>query len=188
MHKLCCQRLEVFSERLDHDPHGIADRRALCRILRQFRQRSGELQDIYAMTEAQQRLLARTDWGFVHQNAADGLRMDVSAGANVGERLMGQGERRYATPLVFVFALVLGVLAMAILVLWINTLTALLTFASLIGYAVVYTAWLKRATPQNIVIGGLAGAAPPLLGWVAATGHLSAELAGDGNPAAAADG
>ena len=47
------------------------------------------------MTEAQQRLLARTDWGFVHQNAADGLRMDVSAGANVGERLMGLGERHY---------------------------------------------------------------------------------------------
>ncbi|MDP3228843.1 MAG: phosphonate C-P lyase system protein PhnK [Acidovorax sp.] len=61
----------------------------------QFRQRSGELQDVYAMTEAQQRLLARTDWGFVHQNAADGLRMDVSAGANVGERLMGLGERHY---------------------------------------------------------------------------------------------
>ena len=56
----------------------------------QFRQRSGELQDIYAMTEAQQRLLARTDWGIVHQNAADGLRMDVSAGANVGERHYGR--------------------------------------------------------------------------------------------------
>jgi len=61
----------------------------------QFRQRSGALQDVYAMTEAQQRLLARTDWGFVHQTAADGLRMDVSAGANVGERLMGLGERHY---------------------------------------------------------------------------------------------
>ena len=61
----------------------------------QFRQRDGELQDVYAMSEAQQRLLARTDWGFVHQNAADGLRMDVSAGANVGERLMGLGERHY---------------------------------------------------------------------------------------------
>src|SRR3990167_5970820 len=47
------------------------------------------------MSQAQQRLLARTDWGFVHQNAADGLRMDVSAGANVGERLMGLGERHY---------------------------------------------------------------------------------------------
>jgi len=55
----------------------------------------GQFQDIYTMSEAQQRLLARTDWGFVHQNSADGLRMDVSAGANVGERLMGLGERNY---------------------------------------------------------------------------------------------
>ncbi len=61
----------------------------------EFLGRDGQLQDIYSMTEAQQRLLARTDWGFVHQNAADGLRMDVSAGANVGERLMGLGERHY---------------------------------------------------------------------------------------------
>ena len=61
----------------------------------QFRGRDGALQDVLAMSEAQQRLLARTDWGFVHQNAADGLRMDVSAGANVGERLMGLGERHY---------------------------------------------------------------------------------------------
>jgi len=61
----------------------------------EFRGRDGEMRDIYAMSEAQQRLLARTDWGFVHQHAADGLRMDVSAGANVGERLMGLGERHY---------------------------------------------------------------------------------------------
>uniref|UniRef100_C5D157 Phosphonate C-P lyase system protein PhnK n=1 Tax=Variovorax paradoxus (strain S110) TaxID=543728 RepID=C5D157_VARPS len=61
----------------------------------QFHVRGGGLQDVFAMTEAQQRLLSRTDWGFVHQNAADGLRMDVSAGANVGERLMGLGERHY---------------------------------------------------------------------------------------------
>jgi putative phosphonate transport system ATP-binding protein len=60
-----------------------------------FMTRHEGLQEIYGMTEAQQRLLARTDWGFVHQNAADGLRMDVSAGANVGERLMGLGERHY---------------------------------------------------------------------------------------------
>jgi putative phosphonate transport system ATP-binding protein len=60
-----------------------------------FLSREGQLQDIYTMSEAQQRLLARTDWGYVHQNAADGLRMDVSAGANVGERLMGLGERHY---------------------------------------------------------------------------------------------
>ena len=68
-----------------------------------------------------------------------------------------------------VFALVLAALSMLILVLWVNPLTAALTFASLIGYAVVYTVFLKRATPQNIVIGGLAGAAPPLLGWSAVT-------------------
>ncbi|MGO3127652.1 MAG: heme o synthase [Luteimonas sp.] len=70
---------------------------------------------------------------------------------------------------VLVFALGLGALSMAILVLLVNMLTALLTFASLIGYAVIYTGWLKRATPQNIVIGGIAGAAPPLLGWAAVT-------------------
>jgi len=73
-----------------------------------------------------------------------------------------------------VFAIVLGVLSMGVLVLWVNTLTAVLTFASLIGYAIVYTAWLKRATPQNIVIGGAAGAAPPVLGWVAMTGEVHA--------------
>ena len=61
----------------------------------EFLTRDGQLRDVHAMSEAQQRLLARTDWGFVHQNPADGLRMDVSAGANVGERLMGLGERRY---------------------------------------------------------------------------------------------
>ncbi|WP_101926054.1 MULTISPECIES: heme o synthase [Luteimonas] len=71
---------------------------------------------------------------------------------------------------VLVFALALGALSMAILVLLVNPLTAALTFASLIGYAVVYTGFLKRATPQNIVIGGIAGAAPPLLGWAAVTG------------------
>ncbi len=70
---------------------------------------------------------------------------------------------------VLVFALALGALSMAILVLLVNVLTAALTFASLIGYAVIYTGWLKRATPQNIVIGGVAGAAPPLLGWAAVT-------------------
>jgi putative phosphonate transport system ATP-binding protein len=61
----------------------------------EFLGRDGQLRDIHAMSEAQQRVLARTDWGFVHQNPAEGLRMDVSAGANVGERLMGLGERHY---------------------------------------------------------------------------------------------
>ena len=65
------------------------------------------------------------------------------------------------------FALVIGVLGALILYFYINTLTMILTLASLTGYAFIYTVYLKRATPQNIVIGGLAGAAPPLLGWSA---------------------
>jgi len=73
---------------------------------------------------------------------------------------------------VLIFALSLGLLAMVILVMGANTLTAILTFMSLIGYAIIYTAWLKWATPQNIVIGGAAGAAPPVLGWTAVTGSL----------------
>lgn len=73
---------------------------------------------------------------------------------------------------VLIFAVILGVFAMVILLIWVNALTALLTFASLIGYAVIYTAYLKRATPQNIVIGGAAGAAPPILGWAAVTGQV----------------
>ena len=64
------------------------------------------------------------------------------------------------------FAMVLGIASMAILLVLVNAITACLTFASLIGYAFIYTGFLKRATPQNIVIGGLAGAAPPALGWV----------------------
>ena len=71
-----------------------------------------------------------------------------------------------------IFAAVLGVTAMALLAFLVNLLTAVLTFCSLIGYAVVYTVWLKRATSQNIVIGGAAGAAPPVLGWTAVTGSV----------------
>jgi protoheme IX farnesyltransferase len=70
------------------------------------------------------------------------------------------------------FALGLCVASMILLVVWVNPLTALLTFFSLIGYAIIYTLWLKRATPQNIVIGGAAGAAPPVLGWTAVTGAI----------------
>ncbi len=70
------------------------------------------------------------------------------------------------------FSAVLGVLGMGILLNYINALTAWLTLASLLGYAVVYTLFLKRASPQNIVIGGLAGAAPPLLGWTAVTNDI----------------
>ncbi len=75
---------------------------------------------------------------------------------------------------VLLFAIALGVLSMLLLIVFVNTITALLTFASLIGYAIIYTGWLKRATPQNIVIGGIAGAAPPLLGWAAVTGMQGA--------------
>ncbi|ASF46646.1 heme o synthase [Methylovulum psychrotolerans] len=70
---------------------------------------------------------------------------------------------------VMAFAVVLGVSSMLILVFLVNTLTAILTFLSLFGYAIVYTLYLKRATPQNIVIGGAFGATPPLLGWCAMT-------------------
>jgi len=76
---------------------------------------------------------------------------------------------------VLIFATLLSFLGMAVLLLGVNPLTAWLTLASLVGYALVYTAFLKRATPQNIVIGGLAGAAPPLLGWTAMTGTLAGE-------------
>ena len=72
------------------------------------------------------------------------------------------------------YALVLAVLSMVLLAWAVNVLTAVLTFSSLIGYAVVYTLWLKHATPQNIVIGGAAGAAPPVLGWTAVTGQVDA--------------
>lgn len=82
---------------------------------------------------------------------------------------------RVSVPAALGFALLLTLLGQALLLAFTNELTAWLTLASLLGYAVLYTGFLKRATPQNIVIGGLAGAAPPLLGWVATTGHLSAE-------------
>jgi protoheme IX farnesyltransferase len=87
-------------------------------------------------------------------------------------RPLPQGKLTERTALVF--ATVLCIISMLILTLLVNPLTAILTFVSLIGYAVVYTVWLKRATPQNIVIGGAAGAAPPVLGWTAVTNEVSA--------------
>ena len=74
-----------------------------------------------------------------------------------------------------IFALSIGALSMVLLIVWVNVLTAVLTFFSLIGYAVIYTLYLKHATPQNIVIGGAAGAMPPVLGWAAITGDVTAE-------------
>ena len=99
--------------------------------------------------------------------------IDRKADANMNRtenRPIPQGE---VSPInASIFALILGSLGAAILVIYVNILTALLTLASLIGYAFVYTVYLKRATPQNIVIGGLAGAAPPLLGWTAVTNSV----------------
>jgi protoheme IX farnesyltransferase len=90
--------------------------------------------------------------------------------ARTHKRPIAQG--RLTTRQAATFSIIMGGLGMAILLIWVNALTAWLTFASLVGYAFVYTLFLKRATPQNIVIGGLAGAAPPLLGWTAVTGEI----------------
>ena len=73
------------------------------------------------------------------------------------------------------FAITIGALGIMMLVAFVNVLTAVLTFFSLVGYALIYTMYLKRATPQNIVLGGAAGAAPPLLGWTAVTGQVETE-------------
>lgn len=92
--------------------------------------------------------------------------------ARTHNRPVAQG--RVKTQNGIVFAAVLGVVGMAILITMVNPLTAWLTLFCLVGYAGVYSLWLKRATPQNIVIGGLPGAAPPLLGWVAVTNSVDA--------------
>ena len=112
-----------------------------------------------------------------------GIGLAAAAGAVVNQvldqRIDAQMARTRNRPLpqgrvterdALAFAMALGLGGLAILVLFVNALTAALTFLSLIGYAVVYTVYLKRATPQNIVIGGAAGAAPPVLGWTAVTG------------------
>ena len=94
------------------------------------------------------------------------------------DALMSRTENRplptgnLSTVNVLSFAAILGISAMLILVFLVNSLTAILTFLSLFGYAIIYTLYLKRATPQNIVIGGLFGATPPLLGWCAMTGEV----------------
>lgn len=101
----------------------------------------------------------------------------------IDQRIDAIMARTYKRPLpsgeiksshVFGFALAIGVVGFVVLYAGVNALTAWLTFASLLGYAVVYTLYLKRATPQNIVIAGIAGAMPPLLGWTAVTGELHA--------------
>lgn len=90
--------------------------------------------------------------------------------ARTRDRPLPSGQ--LGTKQVLSFALILCVISMTMLLIWVNSLTAVLTFLSLIGYAIIYTVWLKRATPQNIVIGGAAGAAPPVLGWTAVTGTV----------------
>ena len=118
-------------------------------------------------------------WG----NLGIGLAAACAATINhvLDHRIDEQMARTRARPLptghlterqALVFAAVLGTVSMSILAFLVNLLTAVLTFASLIGYAVIYTVWLKRATSQNIVIGGAAGAAPPVLGWAAVTGSV----------------
>ena len=115
-----------------------------------------------------------------------GIGLAAAAGAVVNhvldQRLDAQMARTRNRPLpsgrvqdrdALAFALGLALSGLAVLVLLVNALTAGLTFISLIGYAVVYTVFLKRATPQNIVIGGAAGAAPPVLGWTAVTNDVS---------------
>ena len=101
--------------------------------------------------------------------------IDQRSDAKMGRtknRPLPQGHLTTQQCLMFAFAL--GLIAMVMLVVLVNTLTAVLTFFSLIGYAIIYTVFLKRATPQNIVIGGAAGAMPPVLGWAAVTGEVTA--------------
>ncbi len=114
-----------------------------------------------------------------------GIALGAASGASVNQlverRIDAMMARTMNRPLpagrvdtgsALLFAILLGVLSMGILITQVNMLTAVLTFASMIGYAVVYTLFLKRATPQNIVIGGAAGAMPPVLGWTAVTGQV----------------
>ena len=104
-----------------------------------------------------------------------GIGLGSAAGAAINQIVERESDSRMARTEnrpAFVFAFMLAAASVFVLTAWINTLTAVLTFASMIGYAVVYTMYLKKATPQNIVIGGLAGATPPLLGWTSVTGSI----------------
>ncbi|MBV1884755.1 MAG: heme o synthase [Gammaproteobacteria bacterium] len=121
-------------------------------------------------------------WGSI------GIGLGAASGAAVNhwvdQRIDAVMERTKQRPLIvggissaaaIWFALGLGVMSMVILVSLVNMLTAVLTLLSMVGYAVVYTMYLKRATPHNIVLGGAAGAAPPILGWAAVTGSVTIE-------------
>lgn len=116
-----------------------------------------------------------------------GIGLGSAAGAAINQVVERESDARMARtenrPLpkgrvsqqkAIVFAISLAAASVFILTAWVNMLTAVLTFASMIGYAVIYTMYLKKATPQNIVIGGLAGATPPLLGWTSVTNSVDA--------------
>lgn len=122
-------------------------------------------------------------WALTVGNLGIALSAGSAAAINhlVDQHIDAQMARTRARPLptghlrtsqAVTFAAILGGMGMAVLYFFVNPLTAWLTFLSLIGYAFVYTMYLKRATPQNIVIGGAAGAAPPVLGWTAVTGQI----------------
>ncbi|MCB1619512.1 MAG: heme o synthase [Thiothrix sp.] len=126
--------------------------------------------------------LDRMFWGLL------GIGLAAAAGAAlnhvIDEEIDQRMERTRSRPVaqgilpplnVVMFACTLAILSTLILLTFVNTLTALLTLASMVGYAIIYTLFLKRSTPQNIVIGGAAGAAPPVLGWTAITGDLTTE-------------
>ncbi len=126
--------------------------------------------------------LDKAFWGLI------GIGFAAAAGAAlnhvIDEEIDSRMERTRDRPIaqgvlkgrsVVIFALALTAISAVVLYLFVNTLTMLLTIASMIGYAVIYTMFLKRSTPQNIVIGGAAGAAPPVLGWTSITGELHSE-------------
>ena len=123
---------------------------------------------------------------FVFASLGIGLAAASGAAINhvVDEHIDRIMERTRNRPLVsgdldqksaLIFAVAIGALGLLMLVTFVNLLTAVLTLFSLVGYALIYTMYLKRATPQNIVLGGAAGAAPPLLGWAAVTGSVDTE-------------
>ena len=97
---------------------------------------------------------------------------DIDAAmARTADRPVASG--RVSPRAAVIYGLTLAALAVIVLAAWVNPLAAALSFSGFLGYTLVYTMWLKRSTPQNIVIGGAAGAVPPLVGWAAATGSLS---------------
>ncbi len=128
--------------------------------------------------------------GFLVLSASIGISMAAASAAVfnhvVDEQIDAQMSRTNKRPLpqgkvsrnqALAWGVFLGLVGLGILQLFVNTITMVLTFVSLIGYAIIYTLYLKRATPQNIVIGGAAGAAPPVLGWTAVSGTQGIEYA-----------